>query len=101
MINIHIQELLQAIVNGELDAFRKQIIEAFKIRDKNKSLLPLDKIQPGMRVKLVGCKKDINGSMGTVVSKLKTMVIVDLDNKVGPWHKGVSCIPGQLEVIKK
>lgn len=102
MINIHIQELLQAIVNGELDAFRKQIIEAFKIRDRNKNLLPFDKLQPGMKVKLVGCKKEVNGATGTILSKLKTTVMVELDKAVSSWPSSkINCIPGQLEVIKK
>lgn len=95
-----INELLQEIVNGDLDAFENQIREAFKLRLKNRGALTLMQLKPGMRVKLVNCQKALQGINATIVATHKTMAVVDLDKPVGKWHKGMTCPPGLLQVIK-
>jgi hypothetical protein len=96
---IAITELLQQILNGDYDAFKNQILAAFKFREKNKDAPTMDQIQPGMRVRVVIAQKALIGAVGTVAAKQKTFVLVDLDKAVGTLHKGVSCAPGQLELL--
>lgn len=97
---ITINELLENIINGQMDPFKNKILEAFRLRDKNKNSLAFEQIQTGMKVKLVIAQKALQGAVGTVASKQGSFILVDLNKKVGEWHKGVSCLPGALEVIK-
>lgn len=98
---IKINELLEAIINGELDEHRTKINDAFKIRSKNRGALQLMQLHPGMKVRLVNCQKQLTGATGTVRAINQTRVIVDLDTQRGKWFKGISCPPGLLEQVKE
>lgn len=97
---ISITELLEDIINGKLDPFKVQIMDAFKIRSKNKDMLNLMSLKPGMRVRLINCQKVLQGALGTITAINKSRVVVDLDKPAGRWHRGIQCPPGLLELVK-
>ena len=95
---ISVGDLLKDILNGEFDAFEKQISDAYRLRKKNKGLLPLDQIRPGMEARLVNTNKDLMYSPCTVrsIDPKTRFVFVELASKKGT----ISCSPGQLEFKK-
>ena len=95
-----INELLQEIVNGDMDAFEEKIKEAFKIRSKNKGSLKLADLKAGTRVRLVNCQKSLEGATGTVIATVKNQVMVSLDKPGASQKKTISCPPGLLRIVK-
>lgn len=97
---IHIQTLLTSILNGEMDSFEGQVKEAFRLRRKNKALLPMEKLQAGMKVRIINAQKELLYAAGIIKAKDKNFVYVDLLSPHGKYNKGVKVLPGQVEVAK-
>lgn len=92
-------ELLGSILSGGMDSYEKRIVEAFRSRRAALAKQQFLSLKTGDKVRITGSQRQLEGATGVVARKNATRIIVDLDQPIGHWHKGLACPASILEQI--
>jgi hypothetical protein len=92
-----LQDIVNAIINGGADRNLRSVIDACREREKFLSRGLFHTLKVGDRVRLVRGQKYLQGVLATVVRKNQTKVVVNLDERRGRFHMGVTCPVELLE----